>query len=91
MLESIAWDKFKNEVCDAVIAGADVVELNDGGVRELSDDLGFVKELLLATLVKALNESFESDGPADDGVVGAIDPAAGASANSLQHLVAAVL
>ena len=88
-LESLAGDVFHDEVGGAPLVDADIVELHDGRMRELADNLRFTQELLLQVLAEGINESLESHGAANDIVASFIDPARGSGPDRFQSLVAA--
>jgi hypothetical protein len=58
-----------------LIAGADVVQLDDGRMRERADNSSFSEKLLFATLAEAGDECFQRDGAANERVVSFLDTA----------------
>src|SRR5260370_19456633 len=90
-LESLAGDVFHEEVGSAELIDADIIELQDSGMRELADNLRFTQELLFEVLAEGINESLEGHDAANDIVTSFIDPARGSGADQFQSLVAACL
>src|SRR5712692_4542723 len=89
-LESLAGDVFHDEVGGAPLVDADIIELHDGRMRELADNLRFTQELLLEILAEGINESLEGYGAANDIVASFFDAARGSGPDQLQSLVAAL-
>jgi len=90
-LEGLAGDVFHDEVRRTPLVDANIIELHDGRMRELADNLRFAQELLLQVLAEGINESLEGHGAANDIVAGFFDAARGSGPDQLQSLVAAFL
>src|SRR6266568_2757868 len=87
--EGLAGYVFHDEIRGAPLIDADIIELHDGRMRELADNLRFMQELLFQVLAEGINEGLEGHRAANDVVASFIDPARGSRPDQLQSLVAA--
>jgi hypothetical protein len=86
----LAFDHFhdqKGSLCGFV--DAHVMDHDDVGVRELSDDAGFAEEKVAGVATDELwREEFDGNGTVYQGIVSADDTAVGANAESFVNLIA---
>ena len=75
IFQRFAGDVFHHQERNTVLVDSDVVQLDDGRIGKLADDLGLAEELLLEAMTEIVQKGFESDGPADNVVARFIDAA----------------
>src|SRR6266576_1515908 len=68
-----------------------VVELHDGGMRKLTNQLRLAQELLFQVFAETVDEGFEGHGAADDIVPRPFHAARGSGPDGFQGFVAAFL
>src|SRR6267143_2515810 len=77
IFQRLAGDVFHHQEGNTVFVDSDVVQLDDGRIGKLADDLGLAEELLLEVLTEVVKKGFKGDGSADNVVARLIDAARG--------------
>src|SRR5438552_18199179 len=91
VLQRFAGDVFHYQERNSSLVDPHVIELHNGRIGKLPDDLGFAEEFLLLAFAEAVDKGLESDDAADHVVAGHFNPAASARAKRLEAFVAAFL
>src|SRR5713226_6377661 len=91
LYQSFSGNVFHDKEWHTLFVDAHVVEVHDGGMRKLADELGFAEELVFQVVAEAADKGLQGDGTANDVVARHFDAARGTGADQFQGLVAAFL
>src|SRR5258708_22734155 len=91
VLQRFAGDVFHHQERSSLLVDPHVVELHNGRIGKLPDNLGLAQELLLLTFSEAIDKGLESDDAADNVIAGLFNAAGSARAERLEAFVAAFL
>jgi hypothetical protein len=88
MFQRLAGDELHHQEGNTVLVDSDVVQLDDGRIGKLADDLGFAEELLLEAWTEIVQKGFEGDGSANNVVARFVDAARGPGAEVSEGFIA---
>src|SRR5258708_30678538 len=91
VLQRFAGDVFHHQERSSLLVDPYVVELHNGRIGKLPDNLGLAQELLLLTFSEAIDKGLESDDAADNVIAGLFNAAVSARDEWLEAVVPAFL